>query len=110
MLNGSDRQTVVAYDPQLSAAHHAFSGAFLFLVGKEVMHQKSIERCFSGIELVQLVCTVEGFDGGKPFILCCHSSTLFSAKRLAGRGFRITGRNSTSWKACHWSSSSLNER
>ena len=50
MLNGSDRQTVVAYDPQLSAAHHVFAGAFRFLVGKGVMLQKSIERCFSGID------------------------------------------------------------
>ena len=110
MLDGSDRQTVIAYDPQLSAAHHVCAGAFRFLVGKGVMRQKSIEGFFSAIELVQLVCTGEGFDGRKSFILRCHSSTLFSARSLARRGFRATGRDSTSWKAFHWSSSSLNER
>ena len=110
MLDGPDRKTVVADDPLFSAAHHICAGAFRLLVGKGVMLQKSVEGFFPAIELVQLVCAVEGFDGRETFILRGHSSALFSAKSLARRGFRATGRDSTFWKACHWSSSSLNER
>ena len=96
MLDGPDRKTVVAYDPLFSAAHHVCAGAFRFLVGKGVMLQKPVEGCLTAIELVQLVFTGKGFDGREAFIRHYHSSTLFSARSLARRGLRATGRDSTS--------------
>ena len=62
MLDGSNRQTVVT-DDQQSTAHYICAGAVRSLVGKGELLQKSIEGFSSAIELVQLMCSVEGFDG-----------------------------------------------
>ena len=62
MFDGSNRQTV-AIDDQQATAHYLCAGAVRSLVGKGEWLQKPIEGFSSAIELVQLMRSVEGFDG-----------------------------------------------
>src|SRR5690606_2986816 len=110
MFNGADREAVIARDTLLPAAHDIGLSAARFLVDQSVALQESIQSFLAAIKRVDLVGGIELLDGRERLVLRRHSSTLFSASSLARRGLLWTGRSRTSWKACHWASSSRNMR
>jgi hypothetical protein len=110
VLDRTDREAIVAHHPPPTPASDVALGAAGLLVDDRKPLQETIEGLLATVERVDLVRGVELLDGGELVVVRRHSSTLFSARSRARRGFLMTGRSRTSRKACHCASSSQNRR